>query len=113
MQYPGVEHPIFFKPKGKKTTVEEGKTLLEAAVEMGLSIQHKCGGNSTCGTCRVIVEEGMENLSPLNDRETALLDEAKIAKNYRLACQSKVHGPVTAQIPSRLAFLENKDTPDS
>src|SRR5438105_3195414 len=78
------EHTILFKPKNKKTSVPAGTTILSAAIEIGLKIRHNCGGNATCGTCRVHIEEGMENLSPVNEREMDLLGEDRIANHHRL-----------------------------
>lgn len=52
-----------------------------------------CGGYGQCGTCIVEVVEGMENLSPRTDVENRKLK--KKPDNYRLACQSLVHGPVS------------------
>jgi 2Fe-2S ferredoxin len=103
-----MEHRVTFLPKGKKTSVKEGTTLLEAAMEIGLSLRHKCGGNATCGTCRVQIEQGHENLSPVNQREIELLGEERLAQKFRLACQSKIKGPVTAKIPHWLPISNTK-----
>lgn len=100
-----MEYPVTFLPKGKKTHVAPDTTLLEAAMEIGLNLQHKCGGNATCGTCRVRIEEGYENLCPVNQREVELLGEDRLGRKFRLACQSKVNGPVTASIPNPSWFI--------
>ncbi|MGG6295389.1 2Fe-2S iron-sulfur cluster-binding protein [Leptolyngbya sp. AN02str] len=52
-----------------------------------------CGGYGQCGTCIVEIVDGMENLSPRTDVENRKLK--KKPNNYRLACQTLVHGPVS------------------
>lgn len=52
-----------------------------------------CGGYGQCGTCVVEVVEGEENLSPRTEVESRKL--RKKPDNYRLACQTLVHGPVS------------------
>ena len=43
-----------------------------------------------CETCRVLVEEGAENLSEVNEQEKYTVGEEKIAQGYRLGCQIKI-----------------------
>ncbi|OSX71659.1 hypothetical protein BU14_0513s0003 [Porphyra umbilicalis] len=52
-----------------------------------------CGGNASCGFCAIEVVEGLGNTNSSGMREQKLL--AKKPANYRLACQTVVHGPVT------------------
>ena len=42
------------------------KELLKAGVEVysGLARTLNCRGNGLCGTCRILIKSGMENLSP-------------------------------------------------
>ena len=52
------KHLVVFEPFGLKGSVEEGKTLLEAARELGASLEGVCGGQGKCGKCRVEIFEG-------------------------------------------------------
>ena len=52
----------FLHSQGKSGTIPRNTTLLDAAKEIGFSLNHDCGGNASCTTCRVEVESGGENL---------------------------------------------------
>ena len=52
----------FLHPEGKSGEVPANMTLLEAASELGFPLDHECGGNASCTTCRVKVQLGGENL---------------------------------------------------
>ncbi len=93
------KHKIIFQPEGKRGEFEEGTTILDAAREVGVDIEAICGGKLTCGKCQVIIEQGMENLSPVTDDEKRLLDKRKAGKNYRLACVTKFYGDVVVYVP--------------
>lgn len=96
------EFTVCFKPKNKKNSVAPTYTILEAAMEIGLSLRHVCGGNATCTTCRVIVEEGEIGLSPPSNKEITMLGPSKIERKFRLSCQTKVTGDITVRIPGIL-----------
>ena len=93
------KHRIIFQPEGKRGEFEEGTTILDAAREVGVDIEAICGGKLTCGKCQVIIEQGMENLSPVTDDEKRLLDKRKAGRNYRLACVTKFYGDVVVYVP--------------
>lgn len=49
----------------------------------------------SCGTCRCIIEEGMENLDPLTENETAMFENfTSVGENERLGCQLTIRGDV-------------------
>ena len=70
--------------------IEDGQTILEASLAAGVPHYHVCGGKARCSTCRVIVQEGEENLSPPNKAELKLRKQKKFPGKVRLACQTKV-----------------------
>jgi len=74
----------------KDFEIAEDQTILQASLEAGIPHYHACGGNAQCSTCRVVVHEGKENLSPQNDAEIELRKKKHFADNVRLACQTKV-----------------------
>ena len=47
-----------------------------------------------CGTCRVVVEEGAEQVNPLGDEERETLELATDHAGARLACQLVVNGDI-------------------
>ena len=74
-------------------------TLLSAATQLDLDLDHFCGGNCSCGSCRVLVVEGENNLSTACPDELMVLGIDAEAKGDRLACLARVEGPVSVQIP--------------
>ncbi|MGD9688219.1 MAG: peroxidase family protein [Phycisphaerales bacterium] len=80
-----------------ESSFEEGDaslTLLQMALKNGLPHIHACGGNGRCSTCRVMVHEGLEHCQPRNAVEQAMAGRKGMESNIRLACQTKVTGPV-------------------
>lgn len=66
-----------------------GKPLLDSLLAGGISLEHDCGGKLSCATCRVIVREGLEHLSPSGDEELDMLERAGLTEpGARLACQA-------------------------
>lgn len=76
-------------------------SLLDVALNVGLPLEHACGGNCACTTCHVIVKSGAEHLSELKDLEADRLDTAwAVTPQSRLACQAVVRGDVECEIPA-------------
>ena len=76
-------------------------SLLDVALNVGVPLEHVCGGNCACTTCHVIVRSGMENLSEMEDDEADRLDTAwDLTPRSRLACQAVVRGDVECEIPA-------------
>ncbi|MGB5847396.1 MAG: adenylate/guanylate cyclase domain-containing protein [Ignavibacteriaceae bacterium] len=74
----------------KAIPIQDDQTILEASLEAGIPHYHVCGGNARCSTCRIVVQEGEENLSPPNKAELKLRERKKFPEKVRLACQTKV-----------------------
>lgn len=75
-------------------------SLLDVALNFGIELEHACGGNCACTTCHVIVRQGEQNLSPMEDQEADRLELAPgLTLHSRLACQAVVLGDVTVEIP--------------
>lgn len=88
---------------GKELEVSPGITILDAALDHNIELTHNCGGNCACSTCQVIIEQGMENLSPMRDDETDMLEDAPgRTPQTRLACQAQVLGDVSVKTPPKL-----------
>ena len=59
---------VTFLPEGKTVTFEHGKlpyedhgkeeSILDVALNCGVTLDHACGGNCACTTCHVWVKEG-------------------------------------------------------
>ncbi len=89
---------ITFDRENREVIAADGANLRLKAVENGIDIytlvgkMMNCGGYGQCGTCIVEIVEGIENLSPRTDFEQRKLK--KKPDNYRLACQTRVNGPI-------------------
>lgn len=101
---------VVFQPIGRKGKVCLGKTILDVAREFGVDLESPCGGNGSCGKCKVKLEEGFfekygidskaVNLSPFTREEEKLLTQEEQSQNYRLACCTKIMGDVVISVPN-------------
>jgi len=103
---------VFFKDRGKSIEVEGGSSILETALDNGVSIFHTCGGNASCSTCRIRVVQGAENLSEIESSEEQVLDAFDLTAPHRLGCQALVlKGDVEVEIPKRQKDPRPNKTP--
>ncbi|MFQ5992225.1 MAG: 2Fe-2S iron-sulfur cluster-binding protein [Nitrospiraceae bacterium] len=92
----------FLHPEGKSGEVPENVSLLEASKLLGFPLNHDCGGNASCTTCRVEVQEGRDQLSEIEFEEQDLLDrESLFEQQHRLGCQARVLGDVVVKVPEK------------
>ena len=76
------------------------ESFLDVAMNMGIPLEHACGGSCACTTCHLIIKEGMQNLSDMEDNEADRLDTAwDLTTSSRLGCQAVIKGDVVAQFP--------------
>jgi uncharacterized 2Fe-2S/4Fe-4S cluster protein (DUF4445 family) len=87
-------YTIKFLPDDRIVTVKEGDNLLEIAMKADVYINASCGGNGTCGKCRVRVMEG-ETRAPMHPKVSREDYDAGV----RLACMTTVHGETVVEIP--------------
>lgn len=88
------KHRITFLPSERIFDVEDEETILDAAMRAGVYINASCGGNSSCGKCRIKVIEG----SVISSRHPKIT-RTDYNKGYRLACKSKPNGNVVVEVP--------------
>src|SRR5262245_36988657 len=69
-------------------------TLLQITLKHGIPHTHACGGHAACSTCRVMVCDGLPNVLPRNPAEERLATRKGFEPDVRLACQTRVTGPV-------------------
>ncbi|MFZ5863843.1 MAG: 2Fe-2S iron-sulfur cluster-binding protein [Nitrospirota bacterium] len=94
------KHLVTFLPANVTVEVQDGTSILDAALDHAIDLEHNCGGNCACSTCHVIVQQGMENLSERSEEEEDQLDDADgLTMKSRLGCQAKISGPVIVVIP--------------
>lgn len=78
---------------------KEGESLLSALGKAKVPLFSSCGGMGTCGTCRVIIREGVQLLDSPNEIEQEMIDERGFLPNERLACQIHPHEETIVEIP--------------
>jgi len=106
MASPAVRHlRVTFEPEGRTVHVLEGSTLLEAAARAGIVLDTPCGGQGTCGKCRV---EVTRNAPPPTEAERRLLTDEALARGTRLACQTRVNREMTVHVPVTARLFEQK-----
>ena len=91
--------------------MEAGKTILQAAQELGVAVESVCGGKSTCGKCKVRVERGSipserEMLSPFSPEESQFIEEKERKAGYRLACVARLWGDGLIYVPEESRGLQ-------
>ncbi|WP_299556006.1 adenylate/guanylate cyclase domain-containing protein [uncultured Tateyamaria sp.] len=72
---------------GPSVRAPRGQTILETSRVSGVTHTALCGGRGRCTTCRIIVEEGLEDLPAPSDAEQRSLAAVNAPPNARLACQ--------------------------
>ena len=76
------------------TFAQENENLLEAARKVNVAIDAPCGGNASCGKCKVKILEGN-----IDSPKTRHISDEEYSEGWRLACVSKVTGDVAVQVP--------------
>jgi 2Fe-2S ferredoxin len=84
---------IEFNDKAHTVEVNSGMSVMEGAVRNNIpGIDAECGGDCSCGTCQVYVDEAWTGKTGLrNDTEASILEFTDAFKsNSRLSCQIRV-----------------------
>jgi 2Fe-2S ferredoxin len=103
-------HKVTFLPLNRTVEVDDAKypladhgqpgSLLDIALAHDIELEHNCGGSCACTTCHVIVKEGADSLSAMQEDEEDRLDTAVgLTIRSRLGCQAVVRGDVVVEIP--------------
>lgn len=79
----------FITNDNKTITVPDNSNLLRSSIREKGGIPFKCGGG-LCGTCKCLIEKGLENTDAIKDKERRHLTEADFAAGHRMACQTFV-----------------------
>ncbi len=104
---------IKFEQKGLETVtltnIQPDQSLLEVCLDNDIDLHHNCGAVCACSTCHIYVDEGLDYLEELNDREEDFIDRAVNPRiNSRLGCQCVLQagaGQVEITLPDQTQFL--------
>ncbi len=88
---------VIFQPSGRQGEIEEGKTILEASQKLAVGIESLCGGEKTCGKCKVRVLEG--EFSPFTNEEAEFISPSERLEGYRLSCSAKIRNDALIFVP--------------
>jgi len=80
-------------------TTTPGSTLLNVLSEGGIFVASACGGQGTCGVCKVKVPEDGGLLLPT---EVGHISRGEAREGWRLSCQVKVKEDIAVQIPAEV-----------
>ncbi len=89
---------VTFEPEGRRVRVPPENSIFKAANEAGIAIRTECGGEGTCGKCRIIVNN-KRAVNEVTDTERAHLSTEEIDSGYRLACRTIPMQNVTVMVP--------------
>ena len=88
-------------PLGDEIEAPAGTSICEALLDNGIAIEHACEMSCACTTCHVIVRQGFDSLSEMDETEEDLLDRAwGLTPTSRLSCQAILaNEDVTVELP--------------
>ena len=88
---------VTFQPRGRAVFVLPGTKMLEAAARAGMTVETPCGGQGTCGRCRVQVTRGA--CEP-GEAERAIFSGQELDDGWRLACQASICEEAVVDVPA-------------
>ena len=105
---------VTFIPSGLQVEAQIGESILDVALRSGVSLEHNCGGVCACTTCHVIVRQGADSLSEIEDDEDDKLSQAEgLTLNSRLGCQALVLGEedIDVEVPLHVGHMMEASRP--
>jgi nitrite reductase (NADH) large subunit len=105
------EVSVSFK-NGPTVMVKKGDKLLDIAEASQVPIEHGCR-MGMCGSDPVRILEGEENLSAMRSAERRTLERLGLGAGCRMACVSRVQGPVVVDPHPALEGPESEPSPSA
>jgi ferredoxin len=87
---------LTFLVSGQSFEVAPGARFLDVCREQGAPHEFGCTVGS-CGTCRLTIERGSENVEPPSDDELETVSMCTDAPGARLGCQLVIRGDVAVR----------------
>jgi uncharacterized 2Fe-2S/4Fe-4S cluster protein (DUF4445 family) len=97
---------VTFNVEGSDSAVvpaSAGESLLEIAQRAGVALDAPCGGQGTCGKCRLKFVSGEVDVEPSKH-----LTDEEFAAGWRLACRTKIKGDTTVSIPAEAQAFQSR-----
>ena len=105
------KHKVTFRfetESNKEVTIEvqDGDSILDAALDNDIQLNHNCGAVCACSTCQVYIDKGMDSLSEISDKEEDFIDRAINPRiNSRLGCQCIVTADIEVTVPDQSTII--------
>ncbi len=100
---------LVLMPEGRVIRGQPGQTVLDALQEEGIRIPGSCGGQGTCGECRIRFLDGAPRPVPA---DRAQLEASELADGWRLACAHLLAGTTTIEVRLAAGELDHKARAD-
>jgi uncharacterized 2Fe-2S/4Fe-4S cluster protein (DUF4445 family) len=92
-----MEFEIEFEPLGIRLICDELIQISDAARRVGVGLRADCGGNASCGQCKVRVEPMLSQ--PPTEAEQKIIPADELAEGWRLACRTVISSDARVYIP--------------
>lgn len=96
---------VTFQPEGRTVHVLEGSLLLEAAGRAGIVLDTPCGGQGTCGKCRVVIRQ---NATAPREADGRHFSEEELQSGVRLACRTPATADMVVEVPAGARLFEQR-----
>jgi len=98
---------ITVEPEGRILQCASTSSLLEIFREAGVQIRAECGGQGSCGQCKILVQ-AKSNVNKPSNQEKQLLTDSEILQGVRLACHTVAKESIKIMIPieSRISLRQ-------
>lgn len=93
-----MEYRVSVLPLGIELVTDGQSDLLTLFREAGIGLESICGGEGTCGKCRVHIIEGAASPPTVEERER--ISEERLARGERLSCQVRPVGDLSVYLPA-------------
>ena len=99
---------VVFTPSGKRGRIDAGKSVLEAAQQLGVDLDTVCGGRGLCDRCQIDQSIGEFAKHKIVSRPSHLSPPSSIEAEFfpddspptrRLGCQAKLLGDAVIDVP--------------
>ncbi len=90
----------------KELVVHPGTSLLTTLANNNIFLPSACGGQGTCGMCRVQILEGGGSILPT---ETGFFTRKEQQQHWRLACQVKVKEDLSIKVPETVLGVKKME----
>lgn len=92
-----MNYKVNFSSHGKTVTMEEGKTLLDAAATAGIPLESNCGSTGKCGKCKVRVAQGYAPQEMAAG--TRFFSKEESAEGWVLGCKYEIKNDLMVEVP--------------